>query len=172
MVRSLPKREAFAAEQLGLRGYETFLPRIQTKRASAPLFSSYFFIRIVDQWRVINRTLGVLCLVRVGDCPARCPDSEIEALRNRMDSTGVIRLPPPAKSRARHVFAKGERVRILAGPLQGFAALHTGLSAAEKEILLIGMLGAQRRIAIAESSGRVSVKGSLVMDREELLELP
>ena len=148
VVRSLPKREAFAAEQLGLRGYETFLPLVQTKRASAPLFAGYFFIRIIEQWRVVNRTLGVLCLVRVGDCPARCPDIEIEALRNRIDSTGVIRLPAPPAKPPRHVFAKGEKVRILAGPLQGFAALHTGLSAAEKEILLIGMLGAQRRIAV------------------------
>lgn len=148
VVRSLPKREAFAAEQLGLRGYETFLPLIPAKRASAPLFAGYFFIRIVEQWRVINRTLGVLCLVRVGDCPARCPDNEIEALRSRMDATGVIRLSPPPAPKARHVFAKGERVKILAGPLQGFAALHTGLSAAEKEIQLIGLLGAQRRIAV------------------------
>ena len=147
VVRSLPKREAFAAEQLGLRGYETFLPLIPTKRASAPLFAGYFFIRIIEQWRVVNRTLGVLCLVRVGDCPARCPDNEVDALRSRTDATGVIPLPPPAP-KARHVFAKGERVKILAGPLQGFAALHTGLSAAEKEILLIGMLGAQRRIAV------------------------
>jgi transcription antitermination factor NusG len=105
-------------------------------------------VRIVEQWRSINTTLGVLCLVRVGDCPARCPDNEVEALRSRMDATGVIRLPPPPAPKARHVFAKGERVKILAGPLEGFAALHTGLSAAEKEILLIGMLGAQRRIAV------------------------
>ena len=42
---------AFAAEQLGLRGYETFLPMIQAKRASAPLFTGYFFMRIVEQWR-------------------------------------------------------------------------------------------------------------------------
>ena len=52
------------------------------------------------------------------------------------------------------MFAKGERVKILAGPLQGFAALHTGLSAAEKEILLIGMLGAQRRIAVPDTWSR------------------
>ena len=90
VVGSLPKREAFAAEQLGLRGYETFLPLIPTKRASAPLFAGYFFIRIIEQWRVVNRTLGVLCLVRVGDCPARCPDNEVDALRSRTDATGVF----------------------------------------------------------------------------------
>jgi hypothetical protein len=64
VVRSLPKREAFAAERLEDGGFEVFLPLIQTKRASTPLFAGYFFIRILDQWRAVNRTLGVLCLGR------------------------------------------------------------------------------------------------------------
>jgi hypothetical protein len=42
VVRSLPAKERFAAEQLGLRGFEVFLPLVQTKRASQPLFASYF----------------------------------------------------------------------------------------------------------------------------------
>ena len=62
-------------------GFEVFLPLVQTKRASTPLFSGYLFCRIVDRWRSINTTFGVLCLVRVGDCPARCPDREIDASR-------------------------------------------------------------------------------------------
>jgi transcription antitermination factor NusG len=148
VVRSLPRREAFAAEQLGLRGYETFLPLIPTKRASAPLFAGYFFIRIIEQWRVVNRTLGVLCLVRVGDCPARCPDNEIARLKALIDGHGFVRLPDRPSKPGRHVFKKDEGVKILAGPFQGVAALHSGLSAAEKEILLIAMLGATRRIRV------------------------
>jgi Transcription termination factor nusG len=68
VVRSQSQRERFAAEQLGLRGFETFLPMAQTKRAAAPLFNGYFFVRIVEQWRSINFSFGVLGLVRVGDC--------------------------------------------------------------------------------------------------------
>jgi hypothetical protein len=35
VVRSLPKREAFAAERLRMdHGFEVFLPLVQTKRAS------------------------------------------------------------------------------------------------------------------------------------------
>ena len=129
-------------------GFETFLPLTQTKRASAPLFSSYFFVRIVEQWRTINNTLGVLCLVRAGDYPARCPDREVDSLKAMIDRHGFVRLPEaPAKS-IRRVFKKDERVKILAGPFQGVAALHSGLSAAEKEILLISMLGASRQIAV------------------------
>jgi transcription antitermination factor NusG len=150
VVRSQPKRERFAAERLREdHGYEVFLPLVQTKRAAAPLFSGYFFVRIVDRWLVINRTFGVLCLVRTGDCPARCPDREIENLKAMIDTHGFIRLPDKPSKSGRHVFQKGDAVKIVGGPFQGVAALHSGMSAAEKEILLIAMLGAPRRIAVA-----------------------
>jgi transcriptional antiterminator RfaH len=146
VVRSLPKREVFAAERLRMDGgFEVFLPLVQTKRSSAPLFSGYFFCRIVDRWRSINSTFGVLCLVRVGDCPARCPDREIDSLKALIDGHGFVRLPDKPPPRA---FKKGEAVKIVGGPFQGVAALHSGMSASEKEILLIAMLGASRRIAV------------------------
>jgi transcription antitermination factor NusG len=149
VVRSLPKREVFAAERLRMdQGYEVFLPLIQTKRVSAPLFSGYFFVRIVDRWLVINRTFGVLNLVRTGDSPARCPDHEINNLKSLIDGHGFIRLPDKPSGPARRVFEKGAPVKIVGGPFQGVGALHSGMSASEKEILLIAMLGAPRRIAV------------------------
>jgi transcriptional antiterminator RfaH len=94
VVRSLPKREVFAAERLRMdHGFEVFLPVVQTQRASQPLFSGYFFCRIVDRWRSINSTLGVLGLLRTGDCPARCPDHEIDSLKAMIDGHGFIKLP-------------------------------------------------------------------------------
>ena len=100
VVRSLPKREAFAASQLELRGYETFLPLVATKRTGEgrPLFASYFFCRIIDQWRAINFCFGVLGLVRVGDCPSKMPDHEIERLQ-AMVVGGFVRLPELLPSR-------------------------------------------------------------------------
>jgi transcription antitermination factor NusG len=150
VVRSLPKREVFAAQRLrDDHGFEVFLPLFQTKRASQPLFASYFFCRIIDHWLVIDRTIGVLCLVRVGDSPARCPDHEVENLKAMTDPHGFVRLPDRPSKPARHVFVKGEAVRIVGGPFQGVTALHSGMSVAEKEILLIAMLGASRRMAIS-----------------------
>jgi hypothetical protein len=46
------------------------------------------------------------------------------------------------------VFEKGAPVKIIGGAFQGVTALHSGMSAAQKEILLIAMLGASRRIAV------------------------
>ena len=65
VVRSQPMRERFASEQLNLRGYETFLPLIQTKRSTTPLFASYFFVLIVyamaDHQHVFRRAQSGPC---------------------------------------------------------------------------------------------------------------
>jgi transcription antitermination factor NusG len=149
-VKSLPQRERFASEQLGLRGYETFLPLVATKRASAsPLFASYLFIRIVERWHAINTCFGVLALVRVGDCPCRIPDYEIEALQARADASGIIRLPPPPPPKSQRRFAKGEQVRIIAGQFAHFDAIHSGMRRGELERVLINLLGAQREVSVA-----------------------
>ena len=123
VVRSLPKREAFAAERLRMdHGFEVFLPLVQTQRAAAPLFRGYFFCRIVDRWRSINSTFGVLCLVRVGDCPAKCPDHEIDSLKAMIDGHGYIKLPEAPATPVRRQIAIGSKVRDLAvrlGPFGG-----------------------------------------------------
>jgi transcriptional antiterminator RfaH len=150
VVRSLPKRESFAAERLRMdHGFEVFLPLVQTKRASQPLFSGYFFCRIVDRWRSINSTLGVLCLVRTGDCPARCPDREIEALKAMIDGHGYIKLPEPPPPPVRRVIAIGAKVRITSGPFGGMRGLYAGQSTRERELVLLHVLGGQREVAIA-----------------------
>jgi transcription antitermination factor NusG len=149
VVRSLPKREAFAAERLRMDGgFEVFLPLVQTKRASQPLFSGYFFCRIVDRWRSINSTFGVLCLVRIGDCPARCPDREIEALK-AMVVGGFVRLPEAPPPPVRRQIAVGARVRIASGLFGGMSGLSAGQSTRERELVLLNVLGGQRPVAIA-----------------------
>jgi transcription antitermination factor NusG len=151
VVRSQPQRERFASEQLGLRGFETFLPMVATKRASAPLFNSYFFVRIVEQWRAINYTFGVLCLVRVGDCPARCPDHEVEALQV-MVVGGFVRLPEAPPAPAPRVIRKGAKVRVISGPLTGFRGLYVGQTSRARELVLLNLLGGSRTIAIPSAS--------------------
>jgi transcriptional antiterminator RfaH len=150
VVRSLPKREVFAAERLRMdQGFEVFLPLVQTKRASAPLFSGYFFCRIVDRWRSINTTLGVLCLVRTGDCPARCPDREIDTLKAMLDGRGFIKLPDRPSTPIKRKIAIGAKVKVAAGPFSGMSGLYAGQSTRERELVLLNILGAQRPVAIA-----------------------
>jgi transcriptional antiterminator RfaH len=150
VVRSLPQREAFAAERLRVdQGFEVFPPLVQTKRASAPLFNGYFFCRIIDRWRSINSTFGVLCLVRVGDCPARCPDREIDALKAMIDGHGYIKLPEAPPPPVRRKIAIGAKVRIASGPFGGWRGLYAGQSTREREKVLLNLLGGQRPVLIA-----------------------
>ena len=150
VVRSLPKREAFAAERLRMdHGYEVFLPLVPTKRASATLFAGYLFCRIVDRWRAINTTFGVLCLVRVGDCPARCPDHEIDSLKAMIDGHGYVRLPEGRGFPIKRKIAIGAKVRIIGGAFDGMRGLYAGQSTRERELILLNLLGRQTPVTIA-----------------------
>ena len=87
-------------------------------------------------------------MLTVGDTPSRCPDVEIARLKARTDERGIIRLPPPPGPKRRRRIAAGTKVSIIGGPFQGLHGLHTGLTAREREIVLLDLLGAQRRVEI------------------------
>jgi transcriptional antiterminator RfaH len=149
VVRSLPMKERFAASQLELRGFETFLPLIQTKRATQPLFGGYLFCRILDRWRTINTCFGIIGLVRVGDCPSKMPDAEVERLKAMTDGYGFIRLPAHPTVAPRRIIAPGAPVTIAGGPFKGFAGLYAGMSRRDRELVLINLLGRQTTVEIA-----------------------
>ena len=140
--------ERFAASQLELRGFETFLPMIATRRASAPLFASYFFVRIIEQWRSINFCFGVLGLVRVGDCPSKMPDAEIEALKSMLVG-GFVRLPEGRGSPVKRKIEIGAKVKIIGGAFDGMSGLYAGQSTRERELVLLNLLGGTRPVSIA-----------------------
>jgi transcription antitermination factor NusG len=152
-VRTAPHHERLAYESVGLAGFETFTPKIRTKVGTqwrtVPLFGVYFFVRIIDQWRVLERTLGVLNVVKVGATPSKCPDAEIAALIERSDPDGVIRLATRPSSPSRRVLSPGAQVEIAGGPLRGFSGIYAGMSVQERELVLINILGASRPVEIA-----------------------
>jgi transcriptional antiterminator RfaH len=145
VARVQSQREAFAAGHLEARGFEVFLPRIETKRTVAPLFCGYLFVKIIDRWRVVERTFGVLSLIRFGETPARVPDREIEALRSRVNERGIIALPPEPPTR---VWRKGDEVRVnIAGV--AFSGIHSGTSSRDRELILMSVLGSVRAVDVA-----------------------
>jgi transcription antitermination factor NusG len=148
-VRSLPRREVYASERIQAAGFVTFLPMIQTKRASTPLFPGYVFTFVIEQWRALNSTFGVVAVVTTGDCPCRMPEAEIEALKS-MVVGGFVRLPeaPPPVRRA---IVIGAKVRIASGPFGGMAGLYAGMSTKDRERVLLHVLGGQREIRVASN---------------------
>jgi transcription antitermination factor NusG len=154
VVRSQPQRERFAASQLELRGYETFLPLVAAKGAGEgrPLFASYFFCRVVDRWHSINFCFGVVGIIRVGDCPSRMPDHEVDALKAMMVD-GFVRLPEAPLAAPARVLRKGQRVKIVSGPFTGQGGIFQGQTSKQRElILLAALLGGPRAVAIPAAS--------------------
>jgi transcription antitermination factor NusG len=147
VVRPAPRCEQLATESVRVAGFEAFIPKLAGARGTVWLFSGYFFVRSLNgvTWQTLKRTPGVGQVVMVGDQPARCPDHEIDRLRARCDADGIVRLPPP---QLRHACAAGDPVRIVAGPLSGLSAIHSGMSAAQREIVLIAILGGARKVAV------------------------
>jgi transcriptional antiterminator RfaH len=154
VARTAPHHERLAVESVGMAGFETFVPRIRVKVGAqwrtTPLFGCYFFVRVVDRWRILERTMGVLNVVKFGAAPARCPDEEIAALLARADPDGIVRLAarPPSTSTGR-VLTPGAVVAIADGPFRGFEGIYSGQSAQEREIVLLNLLGAIRPVEIA-----------------------
>jgi transcriptional antiterminator RfaH len=153
VARTAVQREKFAAERVSEIGFEVFAPRIKERVGVrwrvAPLFRGYIFARVVDgRWHPIARALGVLKLVKFGDAPAHCPDMEIEALMDRVDADGLIRLPDKPPPTPRRAIKPGAKVRIVNGPFSGLAGLYQGQTTRERELVLLHVLGGQRSVAI------------------------
>jgi transcriptional antiterminator RfaH len=153
VVRAVPHHDRLAAECVAMAGFETFVPKIRVKVESrwrtTPLFAGYFFVRVIEQWRVIERTMGVLGVVKVGAVPSRCPDEEIAKLIERSDPDGVIRLRARPVAQPRRVLTPGATVAIVDGPFRGLEGIYAGQSARERELVLLNVLGGQRPVAVA-----------------------
>jgi transcriptional antiterminator RfaH len=149
VAQTVSQRESSAGIRLAEEGFEIFAPRIRIHINGTPrivaLFPSYLFVRVVDRWRVITKTIGVLGLIMAGDHPARCPDAEIEKIKGATMRNGLVRLPKPPKSRA---FKPGQSVRINSGSFCGFNAIYQGMSPRDREIVLLEMFGRETRIEL------------------------
>lgn len=141
------QRETIAAFFLAQAHFETYLPRIRVKRGRmsrvVPLFPMYIFIHVTSQWHVIESTIGITGLVKVGGAPARLRDEVVDQIRAR-EHDGLIRLPPAPKR-----FKQGDRVAIARGSFRGHLALFDGQSARDRVFVLLQLLGRQTRVELA-----------------------
>jgi transcriptional antiterminator RfaH len=134
-------RERLALHCLGLRGYEIYYPQLRQYRISQgrkieiqpPLFPGYAFVVVEAQWYAARWSVGVIGMIMDGVRSARVADSVILDIRKR-ESNGVVVLP----SRG---FRRGDRVRIVRGPLSGLDGLVDGLRSQQRIEILLAVLG-------------------------------
>jgi transcription antitermination factor NusG len=99
------------------------------------------FLLVVDgHWWDAARTPGVLRILRSGDDrPAVISSNIISELRSR-EHGGVIHLPKAPG------LAKGDRVYIRSGPLQGLRGLYQGQSNGHRAVILLSLLSGPRHV--------------------------
>ena len=156
-VQTQPRGEDRAAGHLLRQGFDIYLPRYARKRrharkvdtVAAPLFPGYLFIRLdlnSAPWRSIDGTRGVIRIVRRGDQPAPLPDGIVENLRQHEDESG---LHTPASLM---VLVPGTRLRIVGGAFDEYVGVFERMSADERVVLLLNLLGRTVQVRLPRSA--------------------
>jgi len=149
-----PRQETVAEANLANQGFAVYLPRLTSPRRRAgrwidtvePLFPRYLFVAADLETRSlapIRSTKGVSGLVRFGGEPAVVPDNLIEALRQREDAATGLHVC------ARPLFAPGDRVKLLQGPLAGLEGAFAAETGDLRVIVLMEMLGRLNRLEVS-----------------------
>jgi transcriptional antiterminator RfaH len=148
-----PHAEGKATTHLNRQGFEIYFPRYLKRRrharrvetVAAPLFPRYLFVAIdlsVQRWRSIYSTVGVSRLVCNGDDPTPVPDGIVEALKQREDANGFIKLD------SRPPFRAGDKIRVLDGAFSSCLGLFEGMAERERIAILLDLLGRKVRVVL------------------------
>lgn len=140
-----------AQRNLGLQGFQTFLPvedatrRVRGRFAKVlrPLFPGYLFVAFnpaAGHWRAINSTYGVTRLVTFGAEPTPVPLDIIGQLMLRCDASGKL-LPP-------RLLKPGDQVRLTTGPFADFVGTIEAIAPERRVWVLMEIMGAQTRVAV------------------------
>jgi transcription antitermination factor NusG len=150
------RHEVGVASFLESKGFEYFLPLVtcrkrwsdRVKKVENALFPGYVFCRFDAQDRLpILKTPGVLQIVGCNRTPAPIDEQEIQAIQ-ALISSGLPSQPWP-------FLAVGDRVRIEAGPLNGYEGLLVEFKGNHRLVLSISLL--HRSVAVEIDSAAVSV---------------
>jgi transcriptional antiterminator RfaH len=149
VVRSKPRREEYAQDQLRRRGILTFLPRIlepvrfRIEPAVGPLFPGYLFahLSLGSQFTRVIWTPGVRNLVAFGDEPTPVDPAVIAFIQQRCGSEGIVQALP--------TFNHGDCVRVKTGPLEGLIGIVDGSVSAQRRVqVLMELLRRRTRVSV------------------------
>jgi transcriptional antiterminator RfaH len=119
VIYSKPHKEEQAQFHLGLKGVESFFPRLQLpgppnkKKRLVPLFPSYLFARVhlPTEYHYVMWAPGVKKIVCFSETPVPIEENVILFLQQNADDRGVIQ--------ARSQLRRGQEVEVTGGPFSG-----------------------------------------------------
>lgn len=147
VVRTKPRQEFRALENLENQGHVCFMPTIRVEKTrgakihshTEPFFTRYLFMRMdaaLENWSAIRSTRGVSGLVSLGGRYATLSNECIDALRS-------------APKRFQSIYEPGEKVVITSGPFVGFEGIYQMTDGEARAMVLIEMLSQPRKLTIA-----------------------
>jgi transcription antitermination factor NusG len=155
-----PHHESKVATYLEYKGLISFFPTQKVKRKWSdrikivdwPLFPTYVFCRFcrVKTW-IVRSIPGVNRIVGSGQTPSPIPDSEIESLRQIIQS-GVDVLPTS-------YLRSGEKIRIRDGPLAGMSGVVIRMSNHNWLVVSVHLIGRSVMAQVPVSAVGVSPDG-------------
>ncbi len=142
--------ESYIRNELGL---ETFFPRLRRKKTvrrvrrevTEALFPRYLFCKLdlAESLRAVTYGRDVINIVNAGGVPIRVSEATIRQIRDwtGKDDDVLAIEPSPVK--------KGDRVRVVDGPMQGFEAIFMGdVSRGERVAILLDLMNAEAKTEI------------------------
>jgi len=162
-VRTKPREEMKARDQLKLQGFEVYLPLVNTRITHArkvswqarPFFAGYLFMHLAkdeQRWTSIRSTIGVLAPVSFGQYYPSLPDAAIALLQSNHDDQGFISVAATPKS----PFNVGEKVRLNDGSLKGFDAVFIEMRGQDRAIILLDWM--QKKIQVETRTDSLSAR--------------
>jgi transcriptional antiterminator RfaH len=154
LIHTKPSAEGIAQANLERQGYEIYLPRLLQsslrRRARheriVPLFPRYLFLRLREGCQPlapVRSSAGVSSVVRFGSRYGVVADDVIGKLRSRADPlTGLHRLTSPTP------LARGDAVRLAAGPFDGLEGIFQRSDGDERAVVLLKLLGQETPVRV------------------------
>ena len=153
LVRAKPKQESALVQALEGRDVPAYCPKVLEPRWHAraphvpmPLFPSYVFAQCVlrEKFAAVRYCPGASGIVRFGEKFGAVEDEFVASMREREGARGYL-----VFADARRAPAKGSRVRIVEGPLQGIEGIVTHyLPAKDRVRLLLTMVSGVRNVEV------------------------
>jgi transcriptional antiterminator RfaH len=153
VIKTRPRQEDRALENLERQGFEVYLPKIPVPKrlrglwsqVIEPLFPGYLFLHANPNQvslSPVRSTFGVSGLVRFGQRIAPVPDDIIDYLRAReregADGNILEELP----------FSPGDKVDVVTGSFAGLSAIYQMAKGADRALVLVSMLGRQNSVMV------------------------
>lgn len=148
VAKTKPRLEQQTAAALIPLGVETYLPRITPGRRgylsarTALLFPGYLFVRLDlgTEWRRARFAKGISYFLGSEGVPTAVPDELVEEIRAQVERR---------QNGWQSLYAKGERVKVVGGPLDGLEAIfEEGRSGAKRSLILVEIVSRLVRVEV------------------------